>query len=371
MTSLPRLALPFQANNALDPTSMTAMQNTDHTASKQSSSRISALGCIVRCLALAASILASLGAQAAEAPQPLYLRNSNPLLQTLGAPAMQGGELTPAGSLEYRWVLNMANHADRGLSDHEEAVFDGESYFLALVLRYGLGPRLELGVELPLVAHTSGAFDTLIKDWHELLGLSNDERLLPDNSLRLFYRRNGVTEYDIDESGAGLGDIRLAAAYRLAGSDGRALALRAQAELPSGDAERLHGNGAVDLSLVLDATDRDSFAASRVSLFGLLGVVAPGAGDLLKDQRRDWVPLIGAGLAWQSTERVDLHAQLAYDGAYFDSQLDELESSTRLTFGASYRFGQHGPKLSIALTENLFSDSTPDFGLYLALTNRR
>jgi hypothetical protein len=350
---------------------MTAMQNTDRAANSRSSLRISGRGGVFRPIALIASILVPLVAQAAEPPQPLYLRNSNPLLQTLGAPAMQGGELTPAGALEYRWILNMANHADRGLDDGEESVFDGESYYLALELRYGVNPRLELGMDLPLVAHTGGAFDNLIKDWHELLGFSNDERQGPENALRLFHQRNGVTSYDIDESGVGLGDIRLAAAYRLAGSGGRALALRAQAELPTGDSDRLHGNGAVDLSLVLDATDRHTFAASRVSLFGRVGVVAPGAGDLLKDQRQDWVPLIGAGLAWRWTERIDLNAQLEYDGAYLDSHLDELESSTRLSFGGSYRFGQRGPRLSIALTENLFSDSTPDFGLYFSLTNSR
>jgi len=350
---------------------MTAMQNIDRAATRRSSLRISGLGGVFRPLVLTASILATLVAQAAEPPQPLSLRNSNPLLQTLGAPAMQGGELAPAGALEYRWILNMANHADSGLDDGEEVVFDGESYYLALELRYGVNPRLELGMDLPLVAHTSGTFDSLIKDWHDLLGFSNDDRLGPENNLRLFHQRNGVTGFDIDESGVGLGDIRLAAAYRLAESAGRTLALRAQAEFPTGDSGRLHGNGAVDLSLVLDATDRHTFAASRVSLFGLVGVVAPGSGDLLNDQRQDWVPLVGAGLAWQWTERIDLHTQIDYDGAYFDSHLDELDSSTRLSFGGSYRFGQRGPRLSVALTENLFSDSTPDFGLYFSLTDCR
>jgi hypothetical protein len=347
------------------------MQYFNHATTSRPPLRASWLGCVLRSLALAASTLGVVVAQAAESPQPLYLRNSNPLLQTLGAPAMQGGELAPAGALEYRWVVNMANHADSGENNGEEALFDGESYFLALVLRYGVGPRLELGLDLPLVAHTGGLFDRTITEWHDFLGLSNSDRLESYNSLHLFHQRNGVTSYDIDESGVGLGDIRLAAAYRLAGSDGRLLALRAQAELPTGDSDRLHGNGAVDLSLVLDATDRHTFAASRMSLFGRVGVVAPGSGDLLKDQRKDWVPLIGAGLAWRWTERIDLHTQLDYDGAYFDSQLDELESSTRLSFGGSYRFGQRGPRLSVALTENLFSDSTPDFGLYFSLTNGR
>lgn len=172
---------------------MTERQNFNHPATSRSSLRISWLGCVLQSLALAASILGTLVAQAAESPQPLYLRNSNPLLQTLGAPVMQGGELTPAGALEYRWILNMANHADGGLDDGEEAVFDGESYYLALELRYGVNPRLELGMDLPLVAHTGGTFDKLIKDWHDLLGLSNVDRQGPENDLRLFHQRNGVT----------------------------------------------------------------------------------------------------------------------------------------------------------------------------------
>jgi len=126
---------------------MAAMQNTDSAATSRSSLRIAGRGGFFRSLALTASILGSLVAQATETPQPLSLRNSNPLLQTLGAPAMKGGELAPAGALEYRWTLNMANHADSGLDDGEEAVFDGESYYLALELRYGVNPRLELGMD--------------------------------------------------------------------------------------------------------------------------------------------------------------------------------------------------------------------------------
>jgi len=320
----------------------------------------------LRSLVLAAALVSAF-AHAAEPATPLYLRNANPLLQTLGAPAMQGGELTAAGALASRAVLNIANHADYGLNG-EEAVFDGESYYLELVLRYGLRAGLEVGVDLPLVSHSGGIFDSLITEWHDLIGLSNEDRSGPRDSLRLSYRRNGVSEYDIDEPTAGLGDIRLTAAWQLASDEGRALALRAQAELPTGDADRLRGNGAVDLSLVLDGTDRLSLAAAGISLFARVGVVAPGSGDLLQELQQDWVLLAGAGLAWEASEHWALQAQIDHDGSYFDSNLDELGSSTRFSLGGSYRFGASGPRLSAALIQNLFSDATPDFGLYLALT---
>jgi hypothetical protein len=317
---------------------------------------------------LTAGILAAVVCEAADAPDPLYLRNANPLLQTLGAPAMQGGELTPDGRLSQRWVLNLANHADASVSNTEEVVLDGESYFLELALRYGLGSKLELGVDLPLVAHVEGVLDNLIEGWHDLVGLSNHERSGPANMLRLYYQRNGVTGFDIEDPGAGLGDVRLTAAYSLAESDGRAVAMRAQAELPTGDADHLRGNGAVDLSLVLDATDRRTLADMRTSLFGRIGLVAPGDGDIHSELQKDWVPLISAGVAWQWTERTSLQAQVDFEGAYFETQLTQLGSSTRLTVGGSHLFGEGGPRLSIAMIEDLVSDATPDFGLFLSLT---
>lgn len=344
------------------------MPGTKRIATRGSSWPVHGPGPGLRLATLAAGILAAIVSEGAEAPSPFYLHNSNPLLQTLGAPAMQGGELTPGGALAHRWVFSLTNHADTSVVNGEEVELDGESYVLELALRYGVGSKLELGVDLPLVAHADGVFDNLIEGFHDLVGLSNHEREGPPNVLRFFYQRNGVTGFDIDDAGVGLGDVRLAAAYSLAEGDGRALAIRAQAELPTGDAEQLRGNGAVDLSVVLDATDRRTFAGSRTSLFGRIGLVAPGDGDVLSELQEDWVPLASAGLAWQWTERTSLQAQVDFEGSYLDTELEPLGSSTKVTVGGSHQFGEGGPRLSIALIEDLFSDATPDFGLYVSLT---
>lgn len=344
------------------------MPDTKNTTNRGSSRPVHVPGPGLRSATLAAGILAAVVSEAAEAPNPFYLHNANPLLQTLGAPAMQGGELTPDGVLAHRWVFSLANHADTSVTDGEEVVLDGESYVLELALRYGLGSKVELGVDLPLVAHADGVLDNLIEGWHDLVGLSNHEREGPPNELRFFYQRNDVTELDFDDAGAGLGDVRLTAAYSLAEGDGRALAIRAQAELPTGDASELRGNGAVDLSLALDATDRRTFAGSRTSLFGRVGLVVPGDGDVPSELQEDWVPLISAGVAWQWTERTSLQAQVDFEGRYLDTELEPLGSSTKLTVGGSHQFGEGGPRLSIAMIEDLFSDATPDFGLYVSFT---
>jgi len=325
----------------------------------------------LRLLALVIPLLGAALAEGATAPGPLQLRNQHPLLQTLGAPAMQGGQLAAAGELEHRWVLSMANHADAGAERGEQIILDGESYYTELLLRYGLGSRLEVGADLPLVAHTSGIFDNAIEAWHDVFGLSNTLRDGPSNRLRLLYQRDGNLEYDIDDSAVGLGDIRLNGAFSLADRGGRALALRAQIELPTGDADELRGNGAVDAALALEVTDRQTLVDWRIDLFGRIGMVAPGSGDLLKELQEDWVPFAGAGLAWRWTERLDLHAQFDYQGSYFDSALDELGDTTQLMVGASYRFGSSGLRLTVAVLEDLVSDASPDFGLYFSLAIER
>jgi hypothetical protein len=60
--------------------------------------------------------------------------------------------------------------------------------------------------------------------------------------------------------------------------------------------------------------------------------------------------------------------QLAMQGEYFDSELDELGGSTAsLAVGGAFRLRRLGVELDVALIEDLISDATPDFGLYLSV----
>ncbi|MBD3647094.1 MAG: DUF3187 family protein, partial [Pseudomonadales bacterium] len=264
-------------------------------------------------------LLLSSGAHAESAPY--YLRHQNPFLQVFGLPAPEGGGITGKGLLDYSFVLTVANHADSGRKVNEEVRLDGESYYAALVFRYGLRERWEVGIDLPFIRHDDGVLDNVIEGWHDTFGLSNRKREGPDNQLAFIYRRNGLEEFAMRDPVSGIGDVRLTVARQISNGDddGRSVALRAQLKLPTGNADRLLGSGAADISLAADATDSATLGEYRIVLFGQLGVLGLGHGDLLPHQQQDIVSFASGGLAWQWTDRIEIQAQVAFQDPYFDS----------------------------------------------------
>lgn len=300
----------------------------------------------------------------------MYLRNQSPFLQVFGLPGPQGGLLTPAGTLRTSLEFALANHADSVTTADESLVMDGESYFLDAVLRYGINDRWEVGVDLPYVAHGNGKFDNLIEDWHDLFGLSNSQRDGASNELLFDYQRDGTSEYRLDDAGGGIGDVRLSGTYRLrAGTDGGpALALRGMVKLPTGSETGLRGSGATDFALSLEATSRRSLAGRPLALFAQGGALRLGDGQVLADQQKTNVPFGALGLRWQWTGNIDLRAQVAIQGSYYRSGLDALGGTTsNLTLGGGVALRSLGLKLDIAIIEDLISDATPDFGMYLSV----
>lgn len=306
----------------------------------------------------------------AEDTAPLYLRNQSPLLQVFGLPGPQGGLLTPAGKLRTSLDFALANHADSATTPDESLVLDGESYFVDAVVRYGLNDRWEVGVDLPYVAHSNGKFDNLIEGWHDLLGLSNSQRDGASNELEFAYERDGTTVNRLDSAGGGIGDIRLTGAYQLlTGTGGTpALAVRGMVKLPTGNEDRMRGSGATDIAVSLEATDRRSLAGRPLDIFAQGGALRLGEGHILADQQKTGVPFGALGLRWQWTANIDLRAQAAIQGSYYHSGLDALGGTTsNLTLGGGVALRSLGIKLDIALIEDLISDATPDFGMYLSV----
>jgi hypothetical protein len=301
--------------------------------------------------------------------QPYFLHNQSPLLQVFGLPAPEGGVLASRGVVKSRLALSLTNHADSGETATEAVVLDGQSYYADAIFRYGLAQRWEVGLELPYVAHRDGGLDNLIEGWHDAFGLTNGERQGPSNRLRLSYRHDGVTAIDLRNGGGGIGDVRVTGAYALLPSrDGRAVALRSTIKLPTGDEHRLRGSGATDIAVGLEATDPVTFASRSIEVSGQAGVLVLGDGELLPDQQKSTVPFASLGLKWRWTDAIDLRVQLAMQGEYFNSQLDELGgSTTSLAVGGAFRLRRLGLELDVAFIEDVISDATPDFGLYLSV----
>ena len=298
-------------------------------------------------------------------------RNHNPFLQIYGLPPFQTATRVTDGESNYNISLDIANHADSDGTSNESALIDGESYFFTYSVRHGLTPWLEVGLDLPLVAHANGVFDNLIERWHKILGVTNSNRSGPANQLHFSFGSSRAAPYELTSSTIGLGDIQVTAAVPLWEAhepNRRVVTLRSSLKLPTGDAATLRGSGAIDASFGLYASDMSTFAKHNVSLTGFGGILFLGSGDVLPEIQKNTVGFGGVAATWQLTERLDLTTQLYAQSAYFDSELSILgDSSLQVAFGGIYRWPKHRLSLSFAVVEDVFADATTDVALHLAV----
>jgi Protein of unknown function (DUF3187) len=300
-----------------------------------------------------------------------HLRSHNPFLQIFGLPAFEAGAEAPAGETFYSVNFDVANHADSSSTPAESVVLDGESYYLTLVLRHGVSDRLVLGIDIPFVSHAGGFLDTPIENWHDLWGISNSQRSGARDHLNFGYKSSRQGGFELDSSSRGVGDIRVNASMPFRGDQaaaGRQLGMRAGFKLPTGDASELLGSGAADYSLEFYASDANLMSRLRVGLSASVGVLFLGSGDVLPEIQRDSVAFGGLAAAWDASERLDVAVALYAQGAYFDSELDEIGGkSIQLSVGGLYRLPWKGTSLSVSVIEDLFGNATTDIAFQVAV----
>ena len=301
----------------------------------------------------------------------LGFRNHHPFLQIYGLPVFQSAKLAAPGKLKYDITAELTNHADDGINANETFVIDGETYALNLSLRHRLWRRLEVGVDLPFVAHQNGFLDNIIKQWHDVLSVSNSNRSGPDDQLQFLYESGGMTRYELTASTFGVGDVQLTAAVPLreaSTDDGRTVAIRTSLKLPTGDAEKLHGSGAIDFSAGLYASGITTLFDRDLSLTGFAGVLVLGDGDVLPGLQQSSVPFGGAAARWQAMERLGIIVQVYAQDNYFDTDIEELGGKTfQLGIGLDYHLPRQGLSLALAIAEDPLSDTTPDFALQFSV----
>lgn len=288
------------------------------------------------------------------------IRNHNPFLQIFGLPAFQTGELVAPGRLDFGVSYDIANDADDADRLNERLVIDAESQILGVSLRRRVGERFELGIDLPYVRHSEGFLDSLIYDFHKLVGLPNSNRDGPVDRYQLFFEKQGAVLFDTNAPTSGLGDVQLSAAMQLG-----KVTLRAGVKAPTGDPDKLTGSGATDVSLGVYSGGATSFLDRELSFTGFAGVLALGEGEVLADLQRSAVPYGGAALRWQATNRLAFATQLYVQGPYFDANLDELGGTTfQLAFGTDVHLERS--ILRFAIIEDIAAGAAPDFALHLS-----
>src|SRR5690606_24120509 len=122
----------------------------------------------------------------------------------------------------------------------------------------------------------------------------------------------------------GLGDLQATLGYSLLASPDSAVMAWLSVELPTGDEDKLTGNGATDVSLVLSAQHRLN---ERWSAFGQISGTWLGDSDLLSIKQENVAWSAMAGISVRAWRGLSFKAQLDAHTALYDSALDILNEA--------------------------------------------
>jgi hypothetical protein len=316
-----------------------------------------------RVSALGAALVLSHGVADA---QPFTVRDQNPLLAGFGLPSAMPTRLASAEDRSWSGGLDLfwGSTALIQQSASEALIVDAETREARLTLQKPLSNRFSIQLQLPYRYTGGGNLDGFIDGWHDAFGLPDGARSqLPSDDINIAYVRNGSRQLSTTSSASGLADIQAEVGYDLVASEASALSAWLSVKLPTGDADKLTGSGAADVSFILAGERRLN---SDWSVFGQAAVTRLGEGELLSYRQEDvvWSGLAGlSGRVWQG---LSLKAQIDAHTAAFDSNLDFLNEAIVLTVGGDYRFAS-GWLMNIGVSEDIAVEHSPDvvfvFGL--------
>jgi hypothetical protein len=300
------------------------------------------------------------------------LRNHSPFSAIVGIPARW-----PDGTnniAELSW--NVSSHSFYENNGAESLLLDGETQSVSARLQHRFLPRIQVGADIPWLAHSGGFLDSTIENWHELTGLPEGIRPeLGSNELHYIYRVDDADIFSLEKPASGLGDIQVNLAIALGkvndpvqGSYLKRLGwtLNLNVELPTGDVEKLTGNGSTDLAAGFGVRSPRS-GAERLHWWLDLGIAWPGDIDLTGLETQGRIFYYDAALAWRVHKRFDVLAQVAGDSGRYQSNIKMLgRPAAQIAVGGLWHiFNRYG--LRFGITEDIRADTAPDVGIEMTL----
>jgi hypothetical protein len=292
----------------------------------------------------------------AGAATPFPVTDQNPLTRGFYHPLPTAArwDSSDAG---YQMLLTVANTTNMNRRGSERLVVDAESTELRVLWSEDLDSNWRIRASVPIVHYGGGVLDPLIDGWHAVLGLDGGSRPhRRDDALAIEYSGGGTTIH-MDQSYTGIGDMSMDVGRKLITRRAFALSVWGGLELPTGNSQRLTGNGAVDAGVWFSGDWRPrrdlSFAAT-------LGTTRQGAGELLNSRRSSSVSFQSFVTQWISSERTYIQAQLDVHDSYVEStRIPLLGPATILTVGGGYRT-LTGWRVGFCVSEDVAVNTSPD-----------
>jgi hypothetical protein len=294
---------------------------------------------------------------------PLQVKNQFPLFLYLDPPRMESAltESSFSASLSHSSVFMIKASPEWSVN------LDMEITELALRFKKDIPDLFEVGVEVPFVSFESGFMDGFLDSYHSAFGFADYGRSSrPENAFLYEVERNGTIVVKGKDGRIGIGDVRLTAKRVIWGGD-PSVSVRAELQLPTGDASEGFGSGTVGAgaTLLIDKKLSEKFMS-----YWNVGAVLPG--DL---KARETVSLRnffhgGASVEAALWERFSILGQVEFQTSPFpETAIGAIDRiSALLSFGGRYVSGKDS--LEFSITEDPNTAGAPDVTFNLTYKRR-
>jgi hypothetical protein len=295
---------------------------------------------------------------------PLWNKNQFPLSIPVMSPYLD--RAMPGNS----WEVNLSYSSVYLLGRSPEWVVNADMEMTELAFRYRriLADSLEVGIDIPVLAFTSGFLDGLLNSYHEAFGLPDYGRpSRPENEFLYQVIRNGAPVIVGSNGTIGLGDVRLSLKKALLTEEDPVISLKVEVELPTGDAKQGFGNENVDaaLSLLLDKE-----IGQKVQAHLNIGIAVPG--HYKGYQTVSLKGFLFGGLAVEAVpwQHLSLVGQVSFQQSpWRKTGIPEVDDVGVLqTLGGRYRWGRNS--LELSFTQDLNTTGAPDFTMTFSYKRR-
>lgn len=298
--------------------------------------------------------------------------NQSPLIHSFGLPTNSGGRILDRKSFWLGDYFNMVNNATSVSFLDGTLYFDGEMYRNELSVSYGLFSKLEVGLVIPIVKHSTGIMDTFISNWHDLFGLPGKARsYMPKYDLDYYLIQDQELVFQMNESKLNVGDISFSLGTPILKRPNHDLSFRSYLKIPVGAKEDLIGSGTFDLSFQLSGTVHTIPRKKQVSIYYSGGYLHIGKGALLSDLVSTNVGFGNIGLSYNFNDKWYVKSQFDFHTSFYEkSDTKQLgKSSAQYVLGFDYIIAKN-TNLSFCFVEDIIVNTAPDFSLQFGLSHQ-
>jgi hypothetical protein len=285
---------------------------------------------------------------------PLQVKNQYPIFLHADQQYLE------KASLENSMSFSLSHSSTYTVQESGHWTINLDMEITELNLRYKRIVRnmFEINLDLPVLYIGAGFMDGFLSDYHDAFGFSDYGRSArPHNAFLYEVRRDGRLIVK-GNSGAKLGDIRLAVKKKLITSDNLGLSIKADIEIPVSSPEQGFSNGSIDAGAAV-LVDRKITDAMMVYLN--LGAVLTG--DVRGHDTLDLDNFFHGGIALEvdTGKGLFLLAQIqAQSAIYPDTDLLAVDRDAYL-LGIGGRYKKRERSYELSLTEDINTAGAPDF----------